>query len=274
MRAVAPILMGLGLLLAAGPAAATAAEGSRCIAVAKGPSPTIAVNYVPSALESEQVRITYVTHSTFRIETPGGTIIATDYAGVSGNGPLPTVVTMNHAHATHFTYFPDPGIKHVLRGWNPEGGPAQHLLKVGDVLIRNVPTDIRDWDGGREKDGNSIFIFEVAGLCIGHLGHLHHELSPEDLGQIGQLDIVMAPVDGTFTLELESMVKTLSVLKARVVIPMHAFSEYSLSMFVQAMSPEFAVVYSDASTLIASVANLPPTPTVIVLPETTSWSWD
>ena len=44
---------------------------------------------------------------------------------------------------------------------------------VDDVYIRNVPTDIRN-GGAMEADGNSIFIFEVAGLCIGHLGHLHH----------------------------------------------------------------------------------------------------
>ena len=44
---------------------------------------------------------------------------------------------------------------------------------VDDVYIRNVPTDIRSWGGELERDGNSIFIFEVADLCIGHLGHLH-----------------------------------------------------------------------------------------------------
>ena len=70
-------------------------------------------------------------------------------------------------------------IKHVLRGWNPNGGAANHDLTVGDVKIRNVPTNIRSWAGGTEIDGNSIFIFEVAGLCIGHLGHLHHELTAQ-----------------------------------------------------------------------------------------------
>ena len=53
--------------------------------------------------------------------------------------------------------------------------------RIGDVLIRNVTTDIRRYFGdytGADmiKDGNSIFIFEVAGLCIGHLGHLHIKL--------------------------------------------------------------------------------------------------
>ena len=80
---------------------------------------------------------------------------------------------MNKAHRTHYTDFPDPGIEYVLRGWNPDGGPAKHALVVDDVYIRNVTTDIRSWAARLERDGNSIFIFEVAGLCIGHLGHLH-----------------------------------------------------------------------------------------------------
>jgi L-ascorbate metabolism protein UlaG (beta-lactamase superfamily) len=44
------------------------------------------------------------------------------------------------------------------------------------------------------KDGNSIFIFEVAGLCIGHLGHLHHKLDENHFAAIGRLDIVMVPI--------------------------------------------------------------------------------
>lgn len=277
MNVATSIFAGLGLALAAtfsSSATATAAEGSRCLAIAKAPNSTIPVGFLASALGSDEVRITYLTHSTFRIETAGGVSIATDYAGFSGPGPLPDVVTMNHAHETHFTYFPDPAIRHVLSGWNPSGGPARHNLRVKDVLIRNVPTDIRIWGGGREEDGNSIFIFEVAGLCIGHLGHLHHELGPEDLAEIGQLDIVMAPVDGTMTLDLPGMVKTLKVLKARIVIPMHAFGPSTLASFVQQMSSDFAVSYFDKPTFIASAENLPAVPTVLVLPESTSWSWE
>ncbi|MBU2583160.1 MAG: MBL fold metallo-hydrolase [Alphaproteobacteria bacterium] len=270
--AAALILFATGL--AAIPHSANSAEGSRCLALANRPAQVLPARYIPSALGPEEVLITYITHSTFRIETPGSVTIATDYAGVAGRGPLPTVVTMNHAHETHYTDFPNPDIAHVLRGWNPDGGPARHNLRLADVLIRNVPTDIRTWDGGREEFGNSIFIFEVAGLCIGHLGHLHHELSPQDLAGIGQLDIVMAPVDGTMTLDQPSMVKTLKVLKARIVIPMHAFGASSLASFVERMSSDFAVTYQAAPELLVTAAGLPDTPTVIVLPESFFWSWD
>ena len=57
------------------------------------------------------------------------------------------------------------------------------------MLVRNVTTDIRGgFSGSRIEDNNSIFVFEVAGLCIGHLGHLHHEPSDETYAAIGRLD--------------------------------------------------------------------------------------
>ena len=63
--------------------------------------------------------------------------------------------------------------------------------------MRNVPTNIRDYAGGTERHGNSIFIFEMANLCIAHLGHLHHTLNQQQLNEIGRVDIVLVPVDGT-----------------------------------------------------------------------------
>jgi len=242
--------------------------GSRCIALAGAPPP--GVKFVSlrqeAALERGQVRITFVGHATFRIESSGGVVIATDYTGYAGDGALPDVVTMNHAHTTHYTNFPDPGIRHVLRGWGDEGEPAKHRLQVGDVLIRNVTTDIRGWSGVREKDGNSIFIFEVADMCIGHLGHLHHKLGPEYLGLIGQLDVVMVPVDGSYTMAQAAMIDVLKLLKARLVLPMHYFTQSRLEAFLAQAGNDFDTEISSSSTITVSVATLPDRPKVLVLP--------
>ncbi len=223
----------------------------------------------PSATPSaapRSVRITYVAHSTFRIETEAGVVIATDYFGSPGPGRLPDVVTMNHAHSTHYTDAPDARIPNVLRGWNPAGdGPAEHLLSLRDVTIRNVTTDIRGW-GAPEKDGNSIFVFEVADLCIGHLGHLHHVLDAAQYARVGRLDIVMAPVDGSYTLDLPGMIEVLKTLKARLVLPMHAFGTFTLEQFLLGMSDEFAIDLSDSPTIDVSYDTLPAEPTVLVLP--------
>jgi L-ascorbate metabolism protein UlaG (beta-lactamase superfamily) len=240
--------------------AAAETRASQCLAIAQS-APQ--VQFV--ALKETEAQLTYVGHSTFLIESPQGIRIATDYSGNAG-GIVPDVATMNHAHSTHFTDFPDPSIKHVLKGWGEEGKPASYNLQVGDVRIRNVTTDIRSGVTMREKDGNSIFVFEVAGLCIGHLGHLHHELSPGHMGLIGRLDVVMVPVDGGFTMPVENMMAVLKDIKARVVLPMHYVRAGSLDRFIAAASKDFKVEKLSEPIMIVSMETLPPQPTVYVLP--------
>lgn len=239
---------------------------SNCLAIAQNLPRARFVSLTQAQTEptGTDVRISFVSHSTFWIESPGGVTIATDYAGWTGRWGIPRVVTMNKAHETHYTDSPDPAIEHVLRGWNPEGGRSTHNLEVGDVLIRNVTTDIRGW-AAPEKDANSIFIFEIAGLCIGHLGHLHHELGAGHLGWIGRLDVVMVPVDGSWTLPIDKMAGVIKQLRSRVILPMHAFGDYSLSQFVANLSSDFAIRREQARTITLSTDNLPAKPTVIVL---------
>jgi L-ascorbate metabolism protein UlaG (beta-lactamase superfamily) len=219
-----------------------------------------------TAAQAPSAEIRFVGHATFRITSPGGVVIATDYTGRHGPGRVPDVVTMNHAHTTHYTDNPDPRIDHVLRGWNPSGdGPAEHDLELGDTRIRNVATDIRGWNSQTiEKHGNSIFIFEMADLCIGHLGHLHHRLSDADLALIGRLDVVMAPVDGSWTLDLPSMIATLKELRASLVIPMHFFGAGSLERFLAGMSDQFEIRRASDPVIRVSLASLPRQPTVLV----------
>ena len=257
------MILSLAVLLQGGP---VLAQGSRCLAVAEVAPEIQHAAFTPAAVAQGEVRLTYVGHSTFLIESPEGVRIATDFTGFAGSGMVPDVVTMNHAHTSHYTDYPDPRIPHVLRGWNPAGGPARHNLTIGDVMIRNVSTDIRGFGGIREKDGNSIFIFELAGLCIGHLGHLHHELGPEYLGLIGQLDVVLVPVDGSFTMAQASMIEVLKLLKARLIIPMHFFGPDTLGRFLAGMEDDFEVEISVSPVVVVSVLTLPKSPKVLVLP--------
>lgn len=214
------------------------------------------------------VRISYVDHAMFLVQTAGGLSAITDYNGFIGPTRfIPDVVTMNRAHGTHWTAAPDPAIPHVLTGWNPTGdGPIEHYVDLGEMLVRNVPTDIRGRFGAEaEAGGNSIFIFEVEGLCIGHLGHLHHMPSDEAFAAIGRLDVVMAPVDGGLTLPLPDMIEVLTRLRSSVVIPMHWFSLPSLGAFLQGMEDDFRIDVRDGRALEVSLRTLPSEPTVVVL---------
>jgi L-ascorbate metabolism protein UlaG (beta-lactamase superfamily) len=224
---------------------------------------------IPVALKSDEARINYVGHSTFLIESPRGMKIATDYNDYVKPRALPDIVTMNYAHSTHFTDNPEPGIKHVLRGWGTSPDkPARHDLNAGDVRVRNVPTNIRSYmSGGTERHGNSIFIFELANLCIAHLGHLHHTLNQQQLNEMGRVDVVLFPVDGGVTLDHDGMIEVLQALKAPLVIPMHFFSTYSLRGFMDRVREKsFETEIHDVGSTVVSKTTLPGKPTMRVLP--------
>jgi L-ascorbate metabolism protein UlaG (beta-lactamase superfamily) len=135
-----------------------------------------------------------------------------------------------------------------------------------DVRVRNVPTNIRDWSGGHVPYGNSIFIFEVAGLCIGHLGQMHHTLTDQQLAEIGQLDVVMVPVDGSYTMDVGGMVEVLKALRARLILPMHYFNPFTLQRFLARLGDEFPVETAKLPAIVVSQPTLPAEPKVLVLP--------
>ncbi|MFP4327461.1 MAG: MBL fold metallo-hydrolase [Paracoccaceae bacterium] len=274
------LVLVLAAMLAPQPAAAQERRPSHCIAIAESepglryggewPMQEVA-RAIPAslsgALPEHSVRLHYISHASFLLRTGGGLTAVTDYTGFIGSTALiPDVVTMNHAHSTHWTANPDPGIPHVLRGWGEEfGAGIEHHLDLGEMLVRNVSTDIRSGRSLDEPRGNSIFVFEVAGLCIGHLGHLHHVPTDEQFAALGRLDVVMAPVDGGYTLRLEDMISLLKRLRSSVVLPMHWFSGYSLAEFRAGMEDDFAIVDAEQPWIDVSLATLPDRPTVVFL---------
>jgi L-ascorbate metabolism protein UlaG (beta-lactamase superfamily) len=246
---------------------------SQCQAIAEGvPGATYArldaaaaaPMLLKTAMVDEKVRITFIGHSTFYIETPAGVTIATDYNGYMLPPAVPMVATMNHAHSTHYTLAPDPRIQYVLHGWSddPSTKPDYHLV-LRDTFIRNVTTDIRAWGGGMVKDGNSIFIFEVAGLCIGHLGHLHEELSEGQYAEVGRLDVLMVPVDGGLTMGPVGMSHVVQRLKASLVLPMHMPG--AMPQFLAMFGPDFDIRLAPSNTIEVSLDSLPKKPEILIL---------
>src|ERR1700761_7785216 len=269
MLRVALLALGLFGLPMPFAAAQDASRSSECLAISQAPPRVTPVSLRFVAAKPDDVTITYAGHSTYYIDTPGGVRIATDFSGANTTGRLPDVVTMNHAHSTHYTLFPDPRIPHVFHGWNDDGSPARIDERIGDVLIRDVTTDIRryfmdDSSGEMIKDGNSIFIFEVAGLCIGHLGHLHHKLDDSHFAAIGRLDIVMVPIDGTYTMSLDGISEITRRLRASIVLPMHRFAT-PLDEFMDRIGQQFEIDERTERSFTISRDKLPAKPTVIIL---------
>jgi L-ascorbate metabolism protein UlaG (beta-lactamase superfamily) len=219
-----------------------------------------------AAAGEKAAALTYLGHASFLIESPEGVRIVTDYNGIHRAKVTPDIVTMNNAHSTHYTDIIEPGVKFVLRGWDPGGGVANHNMQYRDVRVNNVPTNVRGF-GETRYNGNSIFVFDLADLCIAHLGHLHHTLTEAHLAEIGTVDIALVPVDGSFTLNQPEMIEVLKQLKAKIAIPMHVFTEETLARFLaRAEERGFAVRHMPEPRIVVTRADLPEKPEILVLP--------
>ena len=243
------------------------AEGACNAPVAQLATPFHLAAFGPALTAVEpEVGLSYLGHSSFLITSPAGVTIVTDYNGFLRPTEPPNVVTMNHAHMMHYTDDIDPGIKLVLRGWDTGEGPPHYDVKFGDVRIRNVPTNIRSGYGTTEYGGNSIFIFATGDLCIAHLGHLHHTLTPEHLAALGQIDVLLTPIDGAFTLDQHDMIETIEAIHPALVIPMHYFSQAVLDRFVERVKDRYPVHFSKLATITLARSDLPKPTEVLVLP--------
>jgi L-ascorbate metabolism protein UlaG (beta-lactamase superfamily) len=262
----------IGLLLVSAQAQVSAPSGKpemreSCPGlVASGRPPAIPAAFKRAALADDQVRITYSGHSTFLLESPRLVRVATDYNDYVRTPVLPDIATMNHAHSTHYTDRPDPDIKFVLRGWRDDGKPAGHDITFGDVRVRSVSTNIRSWSGGTEFNGNSIFVFEMGHLCIAHLGHLHHTLTQQQLDEMGRIDVLLVPVDGAYTMDMDGMVEVVQAIKAPLMVPMHFFSTFTLHRFLERVSRQYDIEYAEVPSVVVSKETLPTKPKFLVLP--------
>jgi L-ascorbate metabolism protein UlaG (beta-lactamase superfamily) len=221
--------------------------------------------FTPAAATPGKVRITFIGHASFEIESPEGVRAVTDYNAYVRSPRLPDIVTMNNSHDSHFTHFVDPAIQHVLRGWDTGSGVARHNLHLKDLHVRNVPTNLSELDGGRLTNGNSMFVFEAIGLCLVHISHLHHVLSKEQVADLGRIDIAFAPIDGMWTMSHQELFEVLDMIKPTLIIPMHYGSWQGTQVFIARASEKWKVGRHDSATIEVGYRDLPSRTEVLFL---------
>jgi L-ascorbate metabolism protein UlaG (beta-lactamase superfamily) len=244
-------------------------------ALAAGCQPSVATRaplLVPASwtladAEVSKVDLTFIGHASVLIQSPQGVSAVTDLNDYFPPPFPPDIATMNHFHDTHFTNHPDPAIRYVLRGWDTGEGAAHWDLTYRDMRVRNVPTNVRNWEtGGTEFNGNSIFIFETADLCIAHLSHLQHTLAPEQLAALGQIDVLIPMVDGAYSLSQADIIEVIDQIKPRLIIPVHYFGPGQLERFLARMNDRYPVRRSEEPHVVLSRATLPSSTEILVLP--------
>ena len=172
-------------------------------------------------------KLTWYGQSCFLLETSAGTRVVMDPipGGIGYTPPADLkgdVVTVSHEHDDHNNVALVQGKPKILRGLTADKkGWVKIDEKVKDVSIRSVGV-YHDEEKGAKRGLNTVFLFEVGGVRIAHLGDLGHQLTDAQLSSIGSVDVVMIPVGGFFTIDAGQATRVLDQLRPRlIVIPMH-----------------------------------------------------
>jgi L-ascorbate metabolism protein UlaG (beta-lactamase superfamily) len=173
--------------------------------------------------------ITWHGQSFFTLKTSKGTVVAFDPHNLPEYGRLEglraDIILMSHKHPDHikkevFENAEEKGDKapQVIMGWKAGDGQETWNLfskkQVKDVVISSVGV-YHDEVQGMTRGINTIFIVEVDGWRICHLGDLGHKLSPAQLKAIGDVDVLMIPCGGIYSLNGEEAKAVLAQLKVK-----------------------------------------------------------
>jgi L-ascorbate metabolism protein UlaG (beta-lactamase superfamily) len=166
------------------------------------------------------MEITYFNHSSFRLKGKNGTVLTDPYDDKVGFS-LPNlsidIVTTSHDHYDHNAINKVNG---TARREKPfiVSNPGEY--EVGGISVFGVST-YHDDSKGADRGKNTVFTVLIDDLRVTHLGDLGHELSSDQLEDIGVVDVLLCPVGGHFTIDPKAAVKIIQQIEPSYVIPMH-----------------------------------------------------
>jgi L-ascorbate metabolism protein UlaG (beta-lactamase superfamily) len=208
------------------------------------------------------VDISWLGHSCFRIKGSQAVIITDPYPpelGYTLGKQTANIVTVSHRHPNH-AYI--QGVGGEFRIVN---GPGEY--EISGILIIGIAT-YHDTQRGQVRGKNTVYVMEIDGISVCHLGDLGHVLSSEQVEEIGDIDVLLLPVGGTSTINAAIAAEVIRQLEPKVVIPMH-YKTPSISrelddigVFLKEMGMETA---EPRPKLAVSKSNLPLSTQIIVL---------
>lgn len=173
---------------------------------------------------ANKLTIRWLGQACFLVTSPKGTKVLMDPVpsdiGYSHSPVQADVITISHEHFDHTNVKLAQGNPKILRGlsgntWNKID------TNVGDVHIRSVGV-YHDTKKGALRGLDAIFILEVAGTNIVHLGDLGHVLDDSQVKAVGKVDVLLIPVGGFYTIDAKDATSVVEQLSPkRLIIPMH-----------------------------------------------------
>ncbi len=160
--------------------------------------------------------ITWFGHSCFRLETKNSSILIDPFDKEIGLKPpkiKDDIVLVSHDHFDH----------NNLGGMNPGAfvinTPGEYE-KQG-VYVRGIMS-YHDKEEGKERGYNTIYVIRDEDMTVCHLGDLGQaKLTDAQVEDIGDIDILMIPVGGKYTIDYKEAVEVIGQIEPKIVIPMH-----------------------------------------------------
>ena len=169
------------------------------------------------------MNITWLGHSSFRLEEKidgENVVVVTDpynkEVGLRMSKQKAHIVTSSHDHFDHNNFDAVVGIE--------EGGPIV-FDRPGEYEVKGVFVigigSYHDKKEGKERGKSVMFKFDFAGVSVLHLGDLGTALSDAQLSKIEDVDILLVPVGGNYTIDSKEAAAVVRQIEPRIVIPMH-----------------------------------------------------
>jgi L-ascorbate metabolism protein UlaG (beta-lactamase superfamily) len=172
------------------------------------------------------MKIKWLAHSCFLLTGSDGTTVLTDpyepggFGGAMRHGAYTgpaDIVTISHDHADHAHTADLSGSPTIVRGLELAREGSKHVGSVGLRAIAAFHDNRRGADRGR----NAVVAILIDGINVAHLGDLGHPLTAEEAAPLGELDVVLTPVGGNFTIDAKTAWQVVQTLKPKIAIPMH-----------------------------------------------------
>ncbi len=162
--------------------------------------------------------VSYLGHACFRLRGRDGIVLTDPFdrsVGLDLGRPTAHIVTVSHNHPDHANV---AAIRPVRDQVFLITGPGEY--EVGGVLITGVRT-YHDTKKGAELGTNTVYVIHLDEVVFCHLGDLGHELTTQQLDEIGSVDVLFIPVGGGETIGPAVAASVISQIEPRIVVPMH-----------------------------------------------------
>lgn len=162
------------------------------------------------------MKLKYLGHACFLLTNAAGETLLMDPFDPTMGYPVPNMpvdtVTMSHGHHDHnyVEALPD-GYQTI-----DEAG----FFTTGDYTITGIESYHDDVNGSK-RGTNILFVVEADGVRVAHLGDLGHPLTDETLARMGEIDVLLLPVGGFYTIDETVAAQVMRAVRPELTIPMH-----------------------------------------------------